>query len=256
MLKMLVVRACGVGDFVLNLPALRALQETYKNMPFTLVGYPSTLELARDFISVDRIFSIESDPWRRLFYEPISGLDFESAVVWMKDPAVAENLRLSGVPDVRRADAFPQHGHAADHLLRTLGLPRPILPDFWSRTSNDAGVIVGAGSGNPRKNWSGFDELVRRRPGIRHIPQNLTLAQVAGLSKRCRAYVGNDSGITHLASYLGCPTIALFGPTDPRTWGPIGRRCRIIWKAKLEDISVDEVLLTLDSLWNARPNPS
>ena len=48
-----------------------------------------------------------------------------------------------------------------------------------------------------------------------------------------------------LAAYLGVPTIALFGPTNPRTWGPIGRRARIIWKTKLEDISVDEVLQTL-----------
>ena len=75
--------------------------------------------------------------------------------------------------------------------------------------------------------------------------QNLCLPEVFRHLRRCRAYIGNDSGITHLAAYLGCPTIALFGPTDPRVWGSIGRRARIIWKSKLEDITVDEVVQSL-----------
>lgn len=38
-----------------------------------------------------------------------------------------------------------------------------------------------------------------------------------------RAYVGNDSGITHLAAAVGVPVIALFRVTDPRVWAPRGR---------------------------------
>src|SRR6202021_1887496 len=33
-------------------------------------------------------------------------------------------------------------------------------------------------------------------------------------------YVGPDTSVTHLAAASGCPTVALFGPTDPRLWGP------------------------------------
>jgi heptosyltransferase-3 len=242
-LKILVVRACAVGDFVLNLPALQAMQNVRSDARFTLLGYPATLELARDFITVDRILSIEGDPWSRLFYEPIAGLEFDSAVVWMKDPVVAENLRRSGITDVFRADPFPAHGHAADHLLRTAGLARPPLPDMWRRGSED--IIISAGSGSPKKNWPYFEELMRSVRGGTSLPQNLTLLGLSQVLRRCRSYIGNDSGITHLAAYLGCPTIALFGPTDPRVWGPIGRRSRVIWQRKLEDISVDEVLLTL-----------
>ena len=39
-------------------------------------------------------------------------------------------------------------------------------------------------------------------------------------SPRAGAYVGNDSGVTHLAAAWGAPTVALFGPTDPRRLGP------------------------------------
>jgi ADP-heptose:LPS heptosyltransferase len=36
------------------------------------------------------------------------------------------------------------------------------------------------------------------------------------------AYVGNDSGVSHLAASVGAPTVAIFGPTDPRLWAPLG----------------------------------
>jgi ADP-heptose:LPS heptosyltransferase len=102
--------------------------------------------------------------------------------------------------------------------------------------------VIHPGSGSAKKNWPFFDELMRRLPGCCMLPQNLSLLELSQYVRKARAFIGNDSGITHLAAYLGCPTIALFGPTDPRTWGPIGRRSRIIWKTKVADISVDEVL--------------
>jgi ADP-heptose:LPS heptosyltransferase len=239
MRRTLVIRACAIGDFVLNLPALVALQNT-QQVGFTLVGNRSSLDVAREFLAVDAVHSIDLQPWSRLFYEPIPGLEFDSAVVWMKDPTVANNLQASGIPTVLRLDPFPVIGHVADHLLRTLNLPRPRLPDLWSPTSSD--VVIHPGSGSPKKNWPFFEELIARLPSSRLLPQNLPLSDVLRFLCNVRAFIGNDSGITHLAAYSGCPTLAFFGPTDPRMWGPIGRRVRIIWKSKLEDISIDEVL--------------
>ena len=37
-----------------------------------------------------------------------------------------------------------------------------------------------------------------------------------------KLYIGNDSGITHLAAAIGIPTLALFGPTDPGEVGAPG----------------------------------
>jgi lipopolysaccharide heptosyltransferase III len=39
------------------------------------------------------------------------------------------------------------------------------------------------------------------------------------LSGAC-VYIGPDTSTTHLAAAAGCPTVALFGPMDPRVWGP------------------------------------
>ncbi len=43
-------------------------------------------------------------------------------------------------------------------------------------------------------------------------------------------YLGNDSGVTHLAAALGIPTVAIFGLTDPHLWGPVGQHVRVISK--------------------------
>ena len=51
---------------------------------------------------------------------------------------------------------------------------------------------------------------------------NLPLAQVLWLLSCADSFIGNDSGITHLAAGLGVRTIAVFGPTDPAVFKPIG----------------------------------
>ena len=45
-------------------------------------------------------------------------------------------------------------------------------------------------------------------------------ADTVWLLKRARVYIGPDTSVTHLAAASGCPTVALFGPMDPRVWGP------------------------------------
>jgi heptosyltransferase III len=49
-------------------------------------------------------------------------------------------------------------------------------------------------------------------------------------------HVGNDSGMTHLAAALGTPTVAIFGPTDPRIWRPLGDHVQIISPSQPTDI--------------------
>lgn len=54
------------------------------------------------------------------------------------------------------------------------------------------------------------------------------LPYLAAVLEHCQAYVGNDSGVSHLAAALGVPTVAVFGPTDPCRWAPRGpRACNI-----------------------------
>jgi len=58
--------------------------------------------------------------------------------------------------------------------------------------------------------------------GARIAPTAWPLPEIAALLAACDAAVGNDSGLTHLAAVVGCPTVALFGPTDPARTAPVG----------------------------------
>jgi heptosyltransferase-3 len=49
----------------------------------------------------------------------------------------------------------------------------------------------------------------------------LTWPDLTALLAGARLFVGPDTSVTHLAAATGCPTIALFGPTDPQLWGPV-----------------------------------
>lgn len=56
----------------------------------------------------------------------------------------------------------------------------------------------------------------------------LDLAQAAALLAACDLFLGNDSGITHLAAACGTRTVALFGPSSPRQWAPRGARVMVV----------------------------
>ena len=55
------------------------------------------------------------------------------------------------------------------------------------------------------------------------------------------AFVGNDTGPSHLAGIVGVPTVALFGPSNPDQWRPLGPRVRLVRAASMEQIAVGEV---------------
>jgi len=71
---------------------------------------------------------------------------------------------------------------------------------------------------------------------------NAPLLEVAQHLQQCSCYLGNDSGITHLAAMLGVPTVAIFGPTDPKIWRPVGPFVKVQYEPRLEDVSKDAVL--------------
>ena len=54
------------------------------------------------------------------------------------------------------------------------------------------------------------------------------LGEAMGVIKECRLFVSNDSGLMHVASALGVPTVAIFGSTDPIATGPRGAGTRIV----------------------------
>ena len=66
------------------------------------------------------------------------------------------------------------------------------------------------------------DATIKNISSVARYLKDLSLAQVLGLLSCADAFVGNDSGITHLAAALGVRTLAVFGPTNPVVYKPTG----------------------------------
>ncbi len=76
------------------------------------------------------------------------------------------------------------------------------------------------------------------------IVRGLSIGALAAVLRRCAAYLGNDSGVTHLAALVGVPTVALFGPSDLALWSPLGSRVTVLRSATgaLADLGGGEAL--------------
>jgi heptosyltransferase III len=66
-----------------------------------------------------------------------------------------------------------------------------------------------------------LDEVFAPLPEVERRDGQLSWPQLARLLAGARVFIGPDTSVTHLAAATGCPTVALFGPTDPREWGPV-----------------------------------
>jgi len=302
--RILVIRGGAIGDFVLTLPALRALRETFPDAWIEIMGYPAIAEIARKRFYADAVSRVDAAEMAPLFTAgaPLAERQaarlkgFDVAVCFWKDePGIlAANLRRTGVREVFSINPFPPEGqtrHAAIHMLEALAplvgrghdpAPRVFLNEedkafgrcFVAETKGDARAPVLAahpGSGGRHKIWpaSHFAALMERaaadegvrwlllcgpadervrdevRKGLSHVAptiiEELGLVQVASLLSACDGYVGNDSGITHLAAAVGAPTVAVFGPTDPAIWGPIGKNVKIVPGAPAPWPTVEQV---------------
>jgi hypothetical protein len=85
-------------------------------------------------------------------------------------------------------------------------------------------------------------------PSLWHRLINAPLLEVAQQLRSCRGYLGNDTGITHLAALLGVPTLALFGPSNPAIWQPQGPIVCILHTSILGNLSEDVIMQRLESL--------
>jgi heptosyltransferase-3 len=69
------------------------------------------------------------------------------------------------------------------------------------------------------------DEIEKQNHQIHSLRR---LTDLADLLESAGGYIGNDSGVSHLASFLGLPSVVIFGPTDPLRWKPSGPRVEIV----------------------------
>ncbi len=180
------------------------------------------------------------------------------------------NLRRSAIAELHSQEPFPASPgiHVVDYHLSLFADPATLaLQERSPRLSPSADafaqslkllpggiapVALHAGSGSALKNWpiDRYRELAAhlRRCGLpiawirgpADVPFDVpsgdicidqpSLPALAAFLSGCRLFIGNDSGVAHLAAAVDCPVVAIFGPSDPVTWSPRGQRVGIVYK--------------------------
>jgi len=142
-----------------------------------------------------------------------------------------------------------EEANIADQLLDQLGVQRSQLivvlqpgARYWfkawpperfaelaDRLSSQYGcqVLIG-GSHQDIDLAQQIRQMTKSRPII--MAGRTTIKQFAAIAKKSALFVGSDSGAMHIASAVGTPMVALFGPSSPREWGPRGGPVEVIYK--------------------------
>ena len=165
--------------------------------------------------------------------------------------------------DTARAAALLPEGHPWLVLGPTANWHRKVWPaerfaELALRLTAPDGALPGAGIailGGP-----GDQERSMATPVLTALPQaldlvgKLDLPEVAAVLARAAIFIGNDSGLMHLAAAAGAPTLGLFGPTPSDEYGPAGPKASAVLadgppgQGAMEDLPVARVLEAAEAL--------
>ena len=265
-MRRLLIRPGAIGDCIVSLPALETLRSEYTEV-WTSGAVVRLMRFADHACSITGAgLDLLELPDR----EPPAGLidrlrGFDSIVSWYgtRRAEFREAAERFGLP-IQFLDALP-HGdgcHAVDFYLGQVAALRTSPkaasePRIACPMRERSFAVLHPFSGRASKNWpmERFLEVgIRLRDllptywcaGPDEVLDSAVrkddLYELACWLAGARVYVGNDSGITHLAAAVGTPVVALFGPTDASVWGPRGSRVRVMKGGpRMTDLPVEAV---------------
>ena len=225
-MRRLLIRPGAIGDFIVSLPALQRLRSEYtevwcRSEVIPLVRFADQCcSLAGS--GIDRIGLVEATD----VLERLRAFDEIHSWYGINRPDFREAVR--GIPFHFHAPLPTGSScHATDFYLAQVADATGVKPY----------AVLHPFSGSPSKNWPMerwriLAALLEKRMPVEWCrgPEDILpnavmirdLEQLAQWLRGARVFIGNDSGISHLAAWVGAPTIALFGNTNPLVWAPRG----------------------------------
>ena len=141
-----------------------------------------------------------------------------------EEESARQALQQEGVADAEKLVAL--------HLFSAIpqrGWPLENFAELAERFHASGYRVLILGGPNDRGAFAEVKHLFP--PGTVDMVGKCPVRVTMALLRRCALFVGNDSGIMHLAAAAGIPLVALFGPQSPVKFGPWGKRARVIYKA-------------------------
>jgi len=259
--RVLVVRRGGLGDTLLLTPLLKALRRAWPCAHVHVAGTREYCDVLCAYGAADVALSAE-DLWLWLPERSRSLLAAFDLVIGDEVDVAQRSLLVTrveaGVPFglqlARQACFEPQWPEDAQLLAgrdRAVG-PRVLAPgsggeakrwpaEQWlalcarlQRAGHEVEVVVGP------VEQERDDPRAWPWPGAVGFVVGETPLELARRLEHAGRLYGNDSGVTHLAAAVGCPTTAVFVATDPDVWAPVGAHVRVVGGAGAQP-AVDEV---------------
>ncbi|MCA3365004.1 MAG: glycosyltransferase family 9 protein [Roseomonas sp.] len=115
-----------------------------------------------------------------------------------------------------------------------------------------AGIAILGGPGDQERSMA--TPVLTALPQALDLVGKLDLPEVAAVLARAAMFIGNDSGLMHLAAAAGAPTLGLFGPTPSDEYGPAGPKAQAVLadgppgQGVMEDLPVARVLEAAEAL--------
>ena len=266
--------AGALGDLLLALPALRLLRRNHRARRLVLAVRTPLLALARRTGCADAVAALDDAAMASFLGGgalPAWWPGRPELYSWFgaDDPDIRRRLTERAVrAQFLRVERGDGTQHAAAAYAAAVGESPPWeelvalagLPHHAAGEERPPRLVLHRGAGAPAKRWhaEGFAEVARwwrgRGGAVVDLigPAEETLApladtrsvrgapleQVVDLIGGAAAYVGNDSGPSHLAGALGASGVVLFGPTDPARWRPLSARLDVL-RAPAETLASD-----------------
>ncbi len=210
-------RRGALGDTLLTFPVLELLKR--QNKYIVAVGNTDYFKLAKHIGWVDKVFS------------DIPNLDFEQKIIFSYD-------HIPPFPSKRE--------WIVDYYLKSLNLNSNFsktLPISYKESPLENKVVLHPSSGSFKKipssllfekiesylNKFGFETIYLVgeidawiKNYTSNIYESFDIVDLAHSLKGAKMFIGLDSGISHLASYVGVKTFIFYGPTDHIVWKPVG----------------------------------
>lgn len=267
-MRRLLIRPGAIGDCILCLPALEHLAAEANTAIWISAPIVPLIQFAR---SVRPLSSTGLDLVGIGDLEIPAALmeklqSFDSIVSWYgtNRPEFRQALAATRVPSTFHAALPPASysGHAIDFFAGQVGAPRGSIPQiFIQPAATRESVVIHPFSGSRKKNWplERYRELTSRLPypvewtagPEEDLPEAVRFEDLGSLAAwiaGARLYIGNDSGITHLAAAVGVRTLALFGSASLQTWAPRGENVTVLHSNAIEQLQLETVLSAANRL--------
>lgn len=267
-MKILFITSGSIGDAIISTGILGRLIDTYPNAKFTIAGGPAAVGIFSACPQAERLVTIRKRPWKWhwfILWRDVYGEAWD-IVVDLRGSLLSFLLRTKkryifhkGNPSLSKSQQLA--------AMMKLDKPPPTRLWSSAQGKQNAAkllidnrdiIVIAPKTNSVAKDWpiERFSELMRRlykdgrqfvilataeqqpevQPLVAALPQRIVL-DLSGATdldtayailERAKLFIGNDSGLLHMAAAAGIRCVGIYGPSNDKIYAPLGPHVTIV----------------------------